>query len=321
MQGEASTISVFPGDSIQMAIDEALPGDTIEVQKGIYYENINITKPIILQGLDRPVVDALGMGSAIAITASGVTLRGFEAVNSGGRFEAGINVKSDNNLIEDNKASENHEIGIYLDQSNNNVVRDNEAIDNIYGIALANSHNNTFRNNSLRNNDRNFLAGSKEGDLNDIDTSNTIDEKPIYYLVNQSDLILDASSNAADIYCTNCRNITVRDLTLENNYAGIHIINTTESRFINNTMCNNIFGIYLLCSSRNLLAENTAKDNSYGIFLDQNSFNNTLISNKASGNEYGVFIAGIGGASRNDLLSNNTIAENSKGDVFSKHRP
>ncbi|MHC1631377.1 MAG: hypothetical protein ACXQT4_03650 [Methanotrichaceae archaeon] len=44
--------------SIQNAIDAAKPGDFLEVQSGIYYENINVTKPLILKGIGMPVVDA-----------------------------------------------------------------------------------------------------------------------------------------------------------------------------------------------------------------------------------------------------------------------
>lgn len=311
-------ITVHPGGSVQTAIDEALPGDTIQVQRGTYYENINITKPLILEGLDRPIIDAIGSGSAIAVSANSSVVRGFEAVNSGGRFEAGINVKSCCNVIEDNVVSKNHEIGIYLDHSNGNIVRDNEAMNNIYGIAISDSRDNRLRNNSMHDNDKNFLVGSKRDDCSDIDQSNIINGLPIFYLVNQSDMIIDASSNAADVYCTNCRNITVRDLFIKDNYAGIHLYNTMQSRFINNTLTGNVFGIYLLSSSSNLVSGNTVADNSFGIYVDENSYNNTLIGNNASSNEYGVFVAGIGDASQSDLLKNNTFQENSKDNVFFK---
>lgn len=57
----AATISV-PADytSIQAAIDAAQDGDVIEVQSGIYYENVNVDKPLTLRGLRMPTVDAEG---------------------------------------------------------------------------------------------------------------------------------------------------------------------------------------------------------------------------------------------------------------------
>ena len=57
--------------SIQAAIDNASAGDTIEVRSGTYYENVNISIQLILQGVDtgagKPVVDANTSGNAIGL--------------------------------------------------------------------------------------------------------------------------------------------------------------------------------------------------------------------------------------------------------------
>jgi hypothetical protein len=46
---------------------------------------------------------------------------------------------------------------------------------------------------------------------NDIDTSNLVDGKPIYYLVSASGTVIDSSSNAGTVYCINCDNVTIKD--------------------------------------------------------------------------------------------------------------
>jgi len=62
-------------------------GDTIIVKSGIYYEHVNATKQLTLRGMDigdgKPLVDAGGWGSAITISADGITLEDFRATNSG----------------------------------------------------------------------------------------------------------------------------------------------------------------------------------------------------------------------------------------------
>jgi hypothetical protein len=94
------TYHVNPTGTIQEAIDEASPGDTITVLSGIYYENqILIEKPLNVLGADADttIIDgslaSLVSGGLVRITAStgnvvfsGFTLRNPGATASGDRF-------------------------------------------------------------------------------------------------------------------------------------------------------------------------------------------------------------------------------------------
>ena len=106
----ATTISVCPGGcdytSIQAAIDVANPRDAIEVHSGTYREIVVVNKQLTLTGLDTgsgiPIVDAGGSGSAITLSADGITLDGVEAINAGGinpAWNAGIKVTSNYNIL------------------------------------------------------------------------------------------------------------------------------------------------------------------------------------------------------------------------------
>ncbi|MFQ6056203.1 MAG: NosD domain-containing protein, partial [Methanosarcinales archaeon] len=148
---QAKTITVCKSGcdytSIQSAINSANIGDTIEVQSGTYYENVNVTKQIILRGIDTgagmPVVDAGGSGDVITLSADGITLEGFEARNSGSSWpDSGIKVTSDNNVIKNNNASNNYYgYGISLLYSSNNKIYLNNFINNTDSFYSYNSTN------------------------------------------------------------------------------------------------------------------------------------------------------------------------------------
>ena len=96
--------------NIQGAINDADPGNQINIDSGTYYENINVDKEnLILNGVDtgtgKPVIDGGGNGNTINLSAKGITLAGFSVINAGSGWPgAGINVISNNNNIENNDA-------------------------------------------------------------------------------------------------------------------------------------------------------------------------------------------------------------------------
>ena len=70
--------------TIKQAIAAAKSGDTVVVQKGIYREGtINLEKPIVLLGVDRPVLDGNFKGEIITFRADNIVLKGFKLINSG----------------------------------------------------------------------------------------------------------------------------------------------------------------------------------------------------------------------------------------------
>jgi len=193
---------------------------------------------------------------------------------------------SSNNTVAGNTISSNGYDGIGLWDSSNNTIIGNTASNNLYGIRLGFSGNNVLTGNTAANNQHNFgVDGWLFSHFNNyVDTSNTVDGKPIYYLMGVADAVYDAETNAGAIYLINSNNITIEDLTLTRNHFGALFFNTTNSKIENITVANNYVGIYLLDSSNNVLASNTASSNNmYGIQLYSSSnnvlFHNNLINN------------------------------------------
>jgi nitrous oxidase accessory protein len=155
----AEKIRVEPGESIQSAIDLAVPGDVIEVASGEYDESLNVNKQLSLIGVDTgngaPIVNL------VRIVADNCELKGFKIYNS---ELFAIAVNSNWNNITDNKLETCMDSIILKDVHDNLVARNEARIicqgrDLISlltgnggdGIHLINSQNNTIRDNSVAN--------------------------------------------------------------------------------------------------------------------------------------------------------------------------
>ena len=252
---------------IQWAIDNATDGDTIIVKSGTYNENVNVTKQLILRGVDtgtgKPVVDAGGSGSAITLSADGTTLDGFKVINSGDYPYAGIKVTSNNNTITANNASNNDYSGIYLDYSSNNNITGNNASNNDDdGIFLYKSNSNTITGNNASYNDETGIR-LLESCNNNIITGNNAS----YNNVDVGGGIFLSSS------CNN--NIITGNNASHNCWDGIHLVSSSNNNITGNNACNNNNnGIILYSSSSNNITGNNASNNDDdGIYLYKSNSN------------------------------------------------
>ena len=251
------------------------------------------------------------------------TLRGNIAANNIGDScypSCGIQLSlSNHNTLIDNNASDNGGgTGISIGwDSNYNILINNIANNNTNtGITLSGSSNGTLQGNLMSGNHYNFeLRGWSDSDVNNnIDTSNLVDGKPIYYLVGAYGVVIDSLSDAGTVYCINCDDVTVKDLTLVNNSNGICFYNTSNSKIEDNCLKNNGYGIHLgSFSNNNSIAGNNVSNNGEGIILTGSSNNNTITCNNARDNNlYGITIQSSG----NSTLNNNIVNNNSYGISF-----
>ena len=251
---------------IQWAVNNATAGDTIIVKSGIYYENVNITKQLTLRGLDtgsgKPVVDAGGSGSAITLSADGITLEEFIATNS----IWGIKVISNKSTITGNTAS-NSGVGIWLVDSSNNTIMDNIASNNTDGIWLVDSRSNYIAYNNASNN--------WHGCISLWDSSN-------------NNIIGNNANNGCNgiILGDSSSNIITGNIA-NNNGVGICLLESSNSTLTNNTALNSgSTGIYLCSSINNSISNNNCSSSNYcGISL-RDSTNNSIANNNCSNNDY-----------------------------------
>lgn len=214
------------------------------------------------------------------------------------QFGIWLNVSSNNNILKNN-ITNNYDRGISFSESSDNTLSDNYIANNAkWGVYLLESSNNLFRNNSMVGNRYNFGAG---GHIQDLDASNMVDGKPMYYWVNRQDMKIP--SDAGYVRLVNCKNITIEGLELKNNGEGIVLVNTTNSHVRNNNVTRNYSGIWLEKSSYNILVGNNLKNNEDGISLSfYSSFNS--VSNNTITSSFFIGISLNWGSSNNTLYSN-----------------
>jgi len=149
-----SDIHVYPGGSIQTAINSANPYDTIIVHEGTYNENVDVNKTVNLLAEGAVTVNALNPSDHIFyVTASYVNITGFIVAGATRSGNAGIHLDHVSHCNISNNNASNNSFGIYLYHSSDNTLINNTSNENDYGIFLSYSSNNKLINNTANSND------------------------------------------------------------------------------------------------------------------------------------------------------------------------
>jgi parallel beta-helix repeat protein len=145
-----------------------------------------------------------------------------------------------------------------------------------------------------------------------MDTSNTVNGKPIYYWVEQHDRTVP--SDAGLVVLKNCSGITVQGLSLEGNGDGILLHHITDSTISGNIIANNVNGITLTESSNNIISDNQIRNNrGYGIQVKYSSTSNIILKNEIISNtKDGIYIE----SSINNSVTENQLMENNGNGIY-----
>ncbi len=216
---------------------------------------------------------------------------------------------SSNNSIYDNVMASNY-MGIRYDQSSShNHVHTNNISSSLYGIYLIQSTNNTLNHNLLDDVNYGFYVYGEELSqyLHDIDTSNLVDGKPVYYLINHNNDSIRPPTHPeiGFLALINSTNITVERNNLTNNGLGLLFAYTKNSRIAYNNITHNYDGVKHYRSFNNSITGNNIVGNEYrGIYLwDSNG--TTMSENSIVDNgELGIYLSDAS----NNILYGNTIA-------------
>jgi parallel beta-helix repeat protein len=188
-----------------------------------------------------------------------------------------------------------------LEWSSGHTITGNTLVDGILGIALSNTTGCVFRNNRMNNSGFSIQLYPSYHYENDLDSSNTVDGKPIYYWVNTKDTTVP--SGAAYIVLVRCANMLIENASPH----GIALASTSNSTISRVKMTGNGDGIDLLDCSGISILDSILSDHAIGIQIE-NSSNNIIRGNKISN----YITRGINLANaNNNLISNNIFTANS----------
>ena len=301
-------------NSIQLAIDNSISGDTILVNSGIYTENIIISNlSLFLISVDGPndtVIDGNYNGSTININSpsDSILIKGFiikngigEFLDSGSRFGGGIisnntMVTLDSVIIENNESFAGGGICFYnMDSIRTNSILKNSVVQNNIsseggGIFIINQSLDIV--NSVISNNGMIPYGSGggiQGLLSDINIVATSIEN-------------NHSRFGGGIYIANCQanisNSIISDNLSDSKGGGIWVGNESELELL-----------------KTLISDNFSDGFGGGIFISFSDIEinqSTLVSNLVSSNVSGAGIYADGGNAiiQNSIIYFNRIEEN-----------
>ncbi len=318
----------YPYQHIQDGVDNANSDDTVYVFGGVYYENVEVNKQILLVGENKEnaTIDAGGEGSCLHITADSVTVTGFTVRNSGGiSFGVGgiqisssyckvtSNIAKENafhgimifgeygdrhdNIVSHNIVSDNNWTGILVsrfgDEAYDNVISDNLITGNTYfGIDLNGDHGTIVSGNTIQDNEYG-IAATEPFSYGARISGNTISG-------NDYGIYNDAWSGFGDA--------TISDNTISDNALGGLYIKTWEDDTVaqNVVSGNGGSGIFIWTGQGTVIANNIISGNSEdGITLSADL--NHIFGNYIDHNLRGVNLNG-----HDNLVYENTVVSNTE---------
>jgi len=155
----------------------------------------------------------------------------------------------------------------------------------------------------MTNNTYNFgiWANSLQHFLNDVDDSNTVDGKPIYYWINRHNSTIP--SDAGCVILVNCTNISIQNVNISRNRNGVIFAHTTNTTIAESNITTTYDSCIWLWNSSNCHVNENYVSQFIGIQLHYSS-NNTIYGNTITGcGNYGG--VGLYESSNNTFYGNN----------------
>lgn len=291
--------------SIQAALTKAQPGDTVWIHEGIYKEgNLTIDKPLTLIGVGFPVLDGQRQHEIITVTASDVTIHGFELRNSGQLSTIDVAaikvISADRVLIEGNHLRDCN-FGIYLSNTNDcRVVRNDirgiikEEQNSGNGIHIWKGSRAVVEGNHIRGHrdgiyfefvsDSEILYNHSEHNL----------RYGLHFMFSHNDHYHHNRfhHNGAGVAVMYSREVQMNENEFGYNWGssayGLLLKDISNSHIWKNTFEHNSAAVYMEGTSRIILEQNTFRENGWALRVQASCDANVVQQNNFFGNTFDV---------------------------------
>lgn len=330
--------------SIQAALNAVSTGDTVNVSRGNYSENIIINKSITLLGSGDGMTHISPvdfMGSVIFVTGDGAHVEGFSISGAnGGSLSSGIFFSGVENCVISNNILSGNMNGILLESSENNIISGNNLSRNTLGLWLDYSNNNKILNNNASNNgEHGIMTGFSSGSNLDGNIVNSNGAGGLVLDVSKDNIIRNnviKENGLEDVSISVNSDDGCSDFWENNTGSGgrplkyfNQSINLQDEVFSQLILCNadhsnldkitvsgsdskDNNGLYVIRTDNSTFTNITSTGNYNGFYVES-SANNTIIKNTFKSN----FNSGLSLASSKDnKIANNTVTENLGNDIY-----
>jgi parallel beta-helix repeat protein len=218
----------------------------------------------------------------------------------------GLGGPSDNNVIVNNSATSNDDVGLYIVNSSGNIIENNNFsyTKRYSGIELRGISSNNKINNNVANSNGGIGICLLQSDFPGSPSNNTITNNSACFNKYTGIQLTDSTSY----------NTITNNYASFNNASGIALFRSCGSNIIsNNELYSNLIGLSIMGAdiSNNQIVNNTVSlSNSYGIWLADLQYTNAITNNKVSkSNLFGIFVLN----STNSTICDNTANLNERG--------
>ncbi|MDO8890257.1 MAG: nitrous oxide reductase family maturation protein NosD [Sulfurimicrobium sp.] len=313
--------SVLGQPSLQSLVDATPLGGTLRLSPGIYAGPVTISRPIVLEGGGKAIIDGGGKRSILWINTGNAVVRGLVLRNTGNshdQMDSGIAIAGDSNRIEDN-VIENALFGIVLKQSRRNLVRRNHIRSKAAelsmrgeSVRLWNSTDNRIENNDIADT-RDFTLMNSPN--NHVSGNSISGSRYGMHLIFSPNCHIEGnrlSSNATGIVVLNSDYITIRGNTLQHSSgiggACITIKKSTEILAEDNRIVHCATGILSDSPvgdlSKVVFRNNLVAHSTTGVQLYGERGGHTFEGNRFEKNLFQVVMSGSGDAQSNRWYGN-----------------